>query len=95
MLITVVIIAITLVSGGNWQESMKNSRKADQLTSTEWDIIAEIADCSNRNVRNVIKRDKPDNYNIKKIVGEYLEMRENFIEEVKEILIRKYRKVKI
>ena len=74
---------------------MKSSKKAEELTSGEWDIIAEIAHCSNRNVRNVIKRDKPDNYNIRKIVDEYLEMREQFIEEVKELLIRKYRKVKI
>lgn len=62
----------------NWQQIKIDAEHGD------WEVVAKIAGCSVKNLRNVSNDLAPDNFNLQKIFSEYITLRNN--------LIKKYRK---
>jgi hypothetical protein len=59
---------------------------AKEATSKDYYIVADIADCSPKNVQLVVRRMRGDHFNIQQIFSEFL--------GIKEELKRKYRKAR-
>jgi hypothetical protein len=49
---------------------------AEEATSRDFHVVAEIAGCSGKNVQMVVKRLRRDNFNIQLIFSEYLTLKE-------------------
>ncbi|MFZ6011187.1 MAG: hypothetical protein ACOYXT_12645 [Bacteroidota bacterium] len=49
---------------------------AIEATPKDYYVVAEIADCSPKNVQMVVKRLRGDNFNIQKIFTEFLSVKE-------------------
>ena len=70
---------------GNSLVKMKSFETiANEAAPKDYYVVAEIADCSPKNVQMVVKGKRGDHFNIQKIFSEFL--------TIKEELRRKYRK---
>lgn len=58
---------------------------ASEATSKDYYVVAEIADCSPKNVQMVVRKLRGDHFNIQKIFSEFLTMKEE---------LKRYRKKK-
>ena len=58
---------------------------ANEASPKDYHVVAEIADCSPKNVQMVVKRLRGDHFNIQRIFSEFLEMKE---------VLKRYRKKK-